>query len=241
MPFDELQAEQIALFRAAWADAGLGARAARVGQPQRHPDHDRPRPPVLRRPRRRARTRSATSRASIARFGRSYIGEPDVIAEELAQGRRRPRGRHAAADRAQPARRRVQRAPARDDRRAHRSGDRLGAGRRAGGRSVTTGPPPPGLQPLAHAEVTLRPPLDVGVTPSGHRRIVPITGGRIEGPRLRGDVLDGGADWQVVHPGRLGRRRGALHDPRRRRHAHLRAEPRLAPWPRRRHGPAAGR
>ena len=36
--------------------------------------------------------------------------------------------------------------------------------------------------------------------PLGERRIIPITGGRVEGERLRGDVLPGGADWQVVRP-----------------------------------------
>ena len=33
----------------------------------------------------RAATSSAVLRATIARFGRSYTGEPDVIAEELAK------------------------------------------------------------------------------------------------------------------------------------------------------------
>jgi len=42
-------------------------------------------------------------------------------------------------------------------------------------------------------------PLDVGVVSHGRRRIVPITGGEFEGPELRGRILPGGADWQVVH------------------------------------------
>lgn len=50
-------------------------------------------------------------------------------------------------------------------------------------------------------EVLLGPVLDVGVTPQGHRRVVPIRGGRFSGPRLSGVVLDGGADRQIVHPG----------------------------------------
>ena len=38
---------------------------------------------------------------------------------------------------------------------------------------------------------------DLGQTPLGHRRIVRVTGGTFEGPRLRGTVLPGGGDWLV--------------------------------------------
>ena len=38
---------------------------------------------------------------------------------------------------------------------------------------------------------------DLGRTPLGHRRIVRVTGGTFEGPRLRGTVLPGGGDWLV--------------------------------------------
>lgn len=48
--------------------------------------------------------------------------------------------------------------------------------------------------------VTLGPVQEVGDTPHGRRRIVPITGGRFEEPTLSGVVLPGGADWQVVRP-----------------------------------------
>jgi hypothetical protein len=37
-----------------------------------------------------------------------------------------------------------------------------------------------------------------GNTPYGERRVIDITGGRIEGPRLKGRILPGGADWQIV-------------------------------------------
>jgi hypothetical protein len=37
-----------------------------------------------------------------------------------------------------------------------------------------------------------------GVSPYGERRVIAITGGRIEGPRLSGRILPGGADWQIV-------------------------------------------
>ena len=38
---------------------------------------------------------------------------------------------------------------------------------------------------------------DIGRTPLGHRRIVRVTGGTFEGPRLSGTVLPGGGDWLV--------------------------------------------
>jgi uncharacterized protein DUF3237 len=38
---------------------------------------------------------------------------------------------------------------------------------------------------------------DLGQTPLGHRRIVRVTGGTFEGPRIRGTVLPGGGDWLV--------------------------------------------
>jgi Protein of unknown function (DUF3237) len=56
----------------------------------------------------------------------------------------------------------------------------------------------PRLERLCRAVVEIGEPLVVGDTPQGRRRIIPITGGRVEGPRLQGVVLPGGADWQIV-------------------------------------------
>ena len=42
--------------------------------------------------------------------------------------------------------------------------------------------------------------IDVGKTPRGHRKIVPITGGTLEGPGINGRIIPGGADWQIVRP-----------------------------------------
>ena len=61
-------------------------------------------------------------------------------------------------------------------------------------------PATPKLERLFRATVEIGPPLSVGMTPRGERRIIPITGGRFEGDRLAGEVLPGGADWQVVQP-----------------------------------------
>ena len=51
-------------------------------------------------------------------------------------------------------------------------------------------------QPLFTVQMSLHPIQDLGPTPLGQRRIVPVAGGRFEGARLRGVVLPhGGADW----------------------------------------------
>ena len=41
---------------------------------------------------------------------------------------------------------------------------------------------------------------DLGQTARGHRRIIDIVGGEVHGPRLTGEILPGGADWQIVRP-----------------------------------------
>ncbi|HEY7038819.1 MAG TPA: DUF3237 domain-containing protein [Methylomirabilota bacterium] len=63
---------------------------------------------------------------------------------------------------------------------------------------MTPEPVTPRLERLCRAIVEIAEPLVVGDTPLGRRRIIPITGGRVEGPRLQGVVLPGGADWQIV-------------------------------------------
>ncbi|MER8186729.1 DUF3237 domain-containing protein [Kitasatospora sp. NPDC094015] len=56
------------------------------------------------------------------------------------------------------------------------------------------------LERLAAFEVRLDPPLDLGASHRGRRRVINIIGGTFEGPRLSGEILPGGADWQVLHP-----------------------------------------
>ncbi|MCX2746541.1 DUF3237 domain-containing protein [Arthrobacter sp. MI7-26] len=56
----------------------------------------------------------------------------------------------------------------------------------------------PGLSFFAEVSVDVGPPVDVGTTPEGHRRIVPITGGTFHGPHVSGKVLPGGADYQIL-------------------------------------------
>jgi hypothetical protein len=38
----------------------------------------------------------------------------------------------------------------------------------------------------------------LGNTPYGERRIINILSGTVEGPKLKGKILPGGADWQIV-------------------------------------------
>jgi hypothetical protein len=61
--------------------------------------------------------------------------------------------------------------------------------------------PDPRLTLVYRLEATLAPPLDLGDTAQGHRRIVPLTGGVFTGPRISGTLLPGAsADWQIVLP-----------------------------------------
>jgi hypothetical protein len=53
---------------------------------------------------------------------------------------------------------------------------------------------------VAELTVTVGDAVEVGATPAGLRRVVPITGGEARGPRLRGRVLPGGADVQLIRP-----------------------------------------
>jgi Protein of unknown function (DUF3237) len=56
----------------------------------------------------------------------------------------------------------------------------------------------PQLEFIFAAHVTVDQPLDLGNVGKGGRRIVPIAGGDFSGPHMRGKVLPGGADWQVI-------------------------------------------
>lgn len=58
----------------------------------------------------------------------------------------------------------------------------------------------PGLVLAFEARVQVGPPIEVGAVQGGQRRIVPILGGTFEGSGMRGRVLPGGADWQIVRP-----------------------------------------
>jgi hypothetical protein len=63
---------------------------------------------------------------------------------------------------------------------------------------------PPELVLAFELRVQVGPPLDVGPIPGGRRRIVPILSGTFEGSGMKGRVLPGGADWQIVRADGLG-------------------------------------
>ena len=65
---------------------------------------------------------------------------------------------------------------------------------------MVLGPIAPRLEFFCHVTVELGAPLEVGATPLGARRVIPIVGGHFAGERLTGEVLPGGADWQLVRP-----------------------------------------
>lgn len=56
------------------------------------------------------------------------------------------------------------------------------------------------MEHMWDARVTIDEMILLGVSKHGGRRIVPITGGTFEGPNIRGEVVPGGEDWQLVRP-----------------------------------------
>ena len=56
----------------------------------------------------------------------------------------------------------------------------------------------PQLEFLMRLAVDVGEAASMGHGPFGERRMVGIVGGTFEGPGLRGEVLAGGADWQIV-------------------------------------------
>jgi hypothetical protein len=50
------------------------------------------------------------------------------------------------------------------------------------------------------AKVKIANTIVLGESKRGTRRIVPILGGTFSGPKIRGEVLPGGEDWQTVRP-----------------------------------------
>jgi hypothetical protein len=64
---------------------------------------------------------------------------------------------------------------------------------------VTHPPAAPTLTFLAHIDVRVGAPVDLGVVAGVHRRIIPLLGGTVRGPELSGEVVPGGADYQSLH------------------------------------------
>ena len=58
----------------------------------------------------------------------------------------------------------------------------------------------PTLTFVFEVAATLATPQELGVVDGGRRRVIPVRGGIVSGPRLNGRVLAGGADWQTILP-----------------------------------------
>ena len=78
------------------------------------------------------------------------------------------------------------------------TGDEEGTSRSIGAKGTLA--PTPGFEYLGEVRVEVAVPLIVGHGPNGELRIVPILGGTVAGPRLSGDIVPGGADYQLVRP-----------------------------------------
>lgn len=63
--------------------------------------------------------------------------------------------------------------------------------------------PSPQLELVARLTVTITEPITVGDVEGGFLRVIPISGGTVDGPLLTGEVLALGADWNLrVREGR---------------------------------------
>jgi Protein of unknown function (DUF3237) len=63
-------------------------------------------------------------------------------------------------------------------------------------------PAPPTLEFAFEVRAEVADPLVIGELPSGQtRRIIDITGGTFEGPKVKGKLRPGGADWQLIRRG----------------------------------------
>jgi hypothetical protein len=69
-----------------------------------------------------------------------------------------------------------------------------------GGSAVTAQEPPtpPKLEFAFEVRAEVAAPTVVGTLPTGTRRIIDILGGSFEGPSVKGKLLPGGADWQLI-------------------------------------------
>lgn len=64
----------------------------------------------------------------------------------------------------------------------------------------TADPAAPKMEFVLEEVVTLGPVTSMGDSSHGGRTIIPITGGHFEGPKMKGEVMPGGWDWQLHRP-----------------------------------------
>jgi hypothetical protein len=58
--------------------------------------------------------------------------------------------------------------------------------------------PEPRFELLFKMSLEVEDPVQIGQTHAGNRRVIGVSGGVFEGPRLKGRVLPGGSDWILV-------------------------------------------
>lgn len=70
---------------------------------------------------------------------------------------------------------------------------------------VQAGPsaPAPQMTYVFSVRAEVAPPIEQGEVDGGRRRFIAITGGSVSGPRMSGEVLPGGGDWQTIRSGGL--------------------------------------
>lgn len=56
----------------------------------------------------------------------------------------------------------------------------------------------PVLQHIMTVKAQIEPVIEMGKTPRGRQRVVPIIGGTFEGPSFKGTIMPGGEDWQLI-------------------------------------------
>lgn len=69
------------------------------------------------------------------------------------------------------------------------------------GPGAAAAPAAPALEYAFTASVEVAPAVEQGQVGGGRRRFIAITGGKVEGPMLAGEVLPGGGDWQIIEGG----------------------------------------
>jgi len=62
---------------------------------------------------------------------------------------------------------------------------------------LPTGARVPQFEFVYECDATLSPAVEMGKTVEGQRRIIPITGGTVRGPKIRAELLNGGWDWNL--------------------------------------------
>ena len=63
--------------------------------------------------------------------------------------------------------------------------------------SLPAGARVPKFEFVYECDATLTPAVEMGKTVEGQRRIIPITGGTVRGPKIRAELLSGGWDWNL--------------------------------------------